>query len=452
MKTLHALTLLALLPAAALVSCKTDATTGDTTRRAVDPPLANTVPFRDFTISADAGDTILLDEGTQLYVPPGIFIDKDGKPVKGDVQLHYRAFYTPGEIIASGITMLYDSADAEHIFSSAGMFELTGTQGGEPVTIAPGKNIEMDFGTNRDDMTFSFYALDTVASKWNFKNTPKPEKNALREKLVSELSAFMPRPVEPRKYDAKRPVLDLDVNTEDHPELAGYSGILWQYAGTGPDPDKSKDLYSTSWTSAKLQLIDSTVCTYTLNLANNEKTFTTNVYPALRGDNYEAALKSFKTKMSDFEASEKTRIAKREKELEMAKFQYSLRVPNFGIYNFDGLFPFEDLMVSEPMEFHFDDPEMEKNRENIVVFAVTANGVLVSGFNATRQQKITFVTRTKNGFVAVMRGTNKAAMLDADAFRSSIERTPDKPMRITLKRAGKTVSDSKDLDALIATL
>ncbi len=451
MKTLHALTLLALLPAAALVSCKTDASTGDSTRRAVDPPLANTVPFRDFTISADAGDTILLDEGTQLYVPPGIFIDKDGKPVKGDVQLHYRAFYTPGEIIASGITMLYDSAGAEHIFSSAGMFELTGTQGGDPVTIAPGKNIEMDFGTNRDDMTFSFYALDTVASKWNFKNTPKLEKNAMREKLTAALAAAIPpRPVEPRKYDPARPVLDLDVNTANHPELAGYSGIMWQYAGSGPDPDKTLAIYSTEWSSAKLNLLDSTTCLYGLNLSNGQVSFSTNVYPALSGDNYEAALTIFRKNISEFEAAEKVRIEKRAQQQAMAEFQYSLTIGRFGIYNCDA-FPMSSI-ARVPVQFHFDDKEFENNRENVVVFIVSADGRLVSGYNATTSPTVTYITTSRNGFVAVMRGTNKVAVVNDTEFRSMVVNDRDRLSTVTLKSTRQTVSNSAELDALIAKL
>ena len=74
--------LLAVVLPAALVSasCKQEHS-GDTTRHAVDAPLANNVPFRDFDVEATNGDTITLPEGTTIYVPAGIFVDASGAPV-----------------------------------------------------------------------------------------------------------------------------------------------------------------------------------------------------------------------------------------------------------------------------------------------------------------------------------------------------------------------------------
>src|SRR5262249_30442878 len=96
------------LPILLLASCQPGAE--NTKNPAVNPPLITNVPFQDFDIDAQAGDTISLTDGTNIYVPQNIFVDQNGKPVSGKVQLHYRAFYTPGEIVASGITMLYDTA------------------------------------------------------------------------------------------------------------------------------------------------------------------------------------------------------------------------------------------------------------------------------------------------------------------------------------------------------
>src|SRR5574337_759218 len=126
------------LPVLFLVSCK-PGTTDNAKGPSVNPPLMTDVPFQNFDIDAQGGDTVRLTDGTSIYIPQSIFIDQNGKPVTGKVQLHYRAFYTPGEIVASGLSMLYDTAGTEHNFSSAGMFEITGTQDGKPVSIAPGK-------------------------------------------------------------------------------------------------------------------------------------------------------------------------------------------------------------------------------------------------------------------------------------------------------------------------
>src|ERR1051325_9931533 len=93
--------LLAILPAIFIFSCKPNSSTVDTTRKAVDAPLVKNIPFRDFDVNAENGDTLRLSEGTDIFIPGGTFVDQKGFPVKGKVQLHYRAFYTPGEILAS---------------------------------------------------------------------------------------------------------------------------------------------------------------------------------------------------------------------------------------------------------------------------------------------------------------------------------------------------------------
>src|SRR4051812_12730693 len=78
-----------------LAACNPGTKTADFTRRkAVDRVLTDDVPFRDFNVNTAKSDTLNLAEGTQIVIPPGIFVDKDGKKVNGDVQIHYRAFYT----------------------------------------------------------------------------------------------------------------------------------------------------------------------------------------------------------------------------------------------------------------------------------------------------------------------------------------------------------------------
>jgi WD40 repeat protein len=113
------------------------------------------VPFQALEVDAAAGKAFRLASGSQVRVPAGAFVDKDGEPVVGKVQLNYREFHQAAEIIASGIPMEYQGG----VFESGGMFELRGQQGAEPVFIAEGKRIEVKLASFTDDPDFKHYYL-----------------------------------------------------------------------------------------------------------------------------------------------------------------------------------------------------------------------------------------------------------------------------------------------------
>lgn len=431
-----------------LASCNQGSNLADNTRRrAVDPVLENDVPFRDFTVSADKADTITLAEGTKIFIPAGIFVDTKGAPVKGDVQLHYRAFYSPGEIIASGISMFYDSAGTEHVFTSAGMFEIKGTQKGSPIAIAQGKSIDMDFASTRDDATYSFYQMDTAKAEWKYLTTRKAEPNAMREQLVAELAKSFPKPAEPKLYDPSKPVINIDVDVKDHPELAGYEGLLWQYAGSGTDPEKNKWIYETDWTAAQLTMKDSNTCMYGMNLSAPSKSFTTNVFPALKGNDYSQAMSEFREKMETFTATEAVRQEKRTNIALTTQFQRRTQIGSFGYHNWD---MFEDFPEVTMAEFHFEDPEFEKQRENVVIYFIAVDGQVVSAYNGSGTPTLMFTSNRKSTIVAILRGTNKVAKLNNDGFLSSLPKEQSTRATFTLHTTKEKVTNSKELDALIA--
>lgn len=434
-----------------IASCNQGSNLADNTRRwAVDPVLQNDVPFQDFTINTDKNDTIALAEGTKIFLPSGIFVDAAGKPVKGDVQIHYRSFYTPGEIVASGISMFYDSANAEHIFSSAGMFEIKGTQNGNPISIGPGKSIDMDFASSRDDATYSFYQMDTAKAEWKYITTgKKAEPNALREELTADLSTIFSKPVEPKLYDATKPIINIDVDVANHPELAGYEGLLWQYAGSGTNPEKNKWIYDTDWNSAQLTMKDENTCMYGLNLSGSGKKFSTNVFPALKGNDYKQAMTEFREKMDTFTAKENVRQEKRRNVALTTRFQRRTGISMFGIFNWDMFFGCPDEVFAE---FHFDDPIFEKNRENVAVYFVAMNGRAVSAYNGAGTPKLQFSSERKSYIIGILRETNKVCVLDNDDFLAAAAPERGEHSIFKLHSSSKTVANSKELDALIDDL
>ncbi len=436
-----------------LASCNQGSNLADNTRRrAVDPVLENDVPFRDFTINTDMADTIELAEGTKIFIPAGTFVDLKGEPVKGDVQIHYRAFYTPGEIIASGISMFYDSAATEHVFTSAGMFEINGTQNGSPIAIAKGKSIDMDFASSYDDATYSFYQMDTAKAQWNFITTNgKAEINRVRESLTKELSGSLVKPAEPKLYDPTKPVINIDVDVQNHPELSGYEGLLWQYAGSGTDPEKNKWIYETEWNAAQLTMKDSNTCMYGLDLTGSSKSFSTNVFPSLKGNDYKKAMAEFREKMETFTANEEERQEKRKQIAATTPYQRKTRITSFGLCNWD-----QWLIYGVPeqtiAEFHFDDADFENQRHNVAIYFVALDGRLVSAYNGTSNPTLTYVPTRNTCIIGVLRGTNKVTMLSSNDFLNSLAKKKSDRSVFRLQNSSQTVSNSSDLDALIEKL
>jgi hypothetical protein len=119
------------------------------------------VPFQALEVDAATGRDIVLASGSQVRVPAGAFVDKQGNPVAGKVQLNYREFHQAAEIIASGIPMEYQNG----VFESGGMFELRGQQGADQVYIAPGKRIEVKLASFTDDPNFKHYHLQEPTNR-----------------------------------------------------------------------------------------------------------------------------------------------------------------------------------------------------------------------------------------------------------------------------------------------
>ena len=127
----------------------------------VQPPIPSAdIPYETFNVDAGEGGSFKAEKGTELMVPPGIFVDANGKPVSGEVTLKYREFHDAADIILSGIPMVYDNHGTPENFQTAGMMEIIGQQGESPVYVAPGKEISVQMASFTGDDDYGLYVLD----------------------------------------------------------------------------------------------------------------------------------------------------------------------------------------------------------------------------------------------------------------------------------------------------
>ena len=81
------------------------------------------------------------NEGTLLLIPENAFVDMEGNVVKDSVTIQFKEYTNSAEMAFSKIPMTYKGAN----FNSSGMFEIQGIANGQPVRIANGKSLKIDY-------------------------------------------------------------------------------------------------------------------------------------------------------------------------------------------------------------------------------------------------------------------------------------------------------------------
>jgi hypothetical protein len=412
--------------------------------QAVAPPLKDVdVPDQEYTVNASENDTLITNSGTTITIPKGTLVDESGKTVEGNVSFSYREFHTAAEIIASGITMQYDSAGQVYPFESAGMFELTASQNGKPVYVREGGNIALSFISYKSG-DFNFYELDTVANNWVYKSSGGADTNSTFKQIANALATMSVRPAEPQAVDPNLPMINFDIDPTLRPELASYNNVLWQYAGTGNDPEKDGRVYKTSWTRMSIEP-NADEQTYTLNLAAANESFTTQVRPVLTEENLEKARQTFREKLKTWEA------ARQQREDQLAAtppFTRQVSVTRFGFANCDRIFNRPDAIVVAA-DFYFGNRSFNDHREDVTLYLIAdGNAIPVSAQSGT---SFRFSPSMKSGLVAFRNKTNEVCVMKRDAF-AKVKASNNESVRFSFTQSAMQAKTVGDLNTIINSL
>lgn len=285
-----------------------DQTTEEQTKAFINPGFEGIdIPFENYTVEAEKGDTIYYKSGSILVFPPNSFIDKEGNVVEGDVKVTYREFNDPTDFFISGIPMNYDSAGAGYTFESAGMCEVNAYQNGDAVYVNPQNKPEVHLAGNESNPDFNLYYLDTVEQRWIYKG--KDEITDLEDESYNDQEKPLPSPpVKPIKASGKQPVISITVIPGSLEELQAYNNLKFEIdkSETNFDPTHTE----IEWQDIKLK--ESTVPgKYKITFINTEKTVSYMVRPVFEGKDYDEALKIFKKKNQEYK-----RLAAKRKENE----------------------------------------------------------------------------------------------------------------------------------------
>lgn len=453
--------------------------------------------FADFDVAYKAHEfdskdakTIKHFTGTTIQIPANAFIDEKGKPVTGTVKVNYREFHQASEIIASGITMMYDSAGKKQPFESAGMFDIRAEQAGKPVFLAKDKKINIDLASYKEG-AFNFYYLQEAKQEkvakthfsspfisqaiaqtllpgedqWQLLQTSGlPTENAERKAKLDEINKKLPtEPKEPVEDDGKTPIFDLAIDTKDFPELRSFEGVIWQYAGDLEDqnqnPDKNQWIFDQQWSSIRLE--DAGEMQYRLVLANTEKRFESVVRPTLKGVNYQKAKALFEGKKKEYEADLKARAneiqslrAEKTYMNRIAKFVRSFQIQNLGIYNCDRIFS-DNEAIQVAMKFSIpEDPSASKSPKATVYLIHGKDILLQYEAKLNETNNVYLSTRQANKMLVLFSGSDKVATYAEKDFKmlGNTKKLKGKKLELELKSIPEKIKSTSALEELIAKL
>ncbi|HOZ87265.1 MAG TPA: hypothetical protein PL029_05875, partial [Bacteroidia bacterium] len=316
------------------------------------------VPYSTYQVNNAKGGSITHPSTSKISIPENSFVDQQGKDVIGDVTIEYREFHDIGDIVASGIPMAYDSAGTHYNLESAGMFDIKGSQNGEPVFIKPEKNIEVQLASSNTDNRFNQYYLDTAAGNWQYlqkdnatpvstqskktstaktkqedlsKTSPKllalkhavevliPKHIDSVTTLYTKKAAQLPKakePLKPAQPSKGRPTFRLDGSYSEFPELAAFDNVIFE---VGPENSNyTKEMHEITWSDVKVTQGPVKGKNYVLNLTYRNRSEKLVVYPVLTGADFAKAQSAYENKFAEYEELvEKRRAAEQRLMTEM---------------------------------------------------------------------------------------------------------------------------------------
>jgi hypothetical protein len=284
----------------------------ETTRAFISPPLPHAVTdVEEFTFDARKGDTLFSRSGSILVFPAGSLVDKDGKPVTGDVKVDYEEFRDAADIFLSGIPMEYSSGDTSYTFESAGMMRIGVTSKGSPVFPNAANKPQVNMTTGEQRPGFDLYFLDTLQKKWRFLETNEAVDVAAtqitKKRASSAGQETVTRPEAPVKAKPGQPFFEIEIDYDRFPELKVYRNVKFEIHESVKNFDpKHADI---DWEDVVVQKAK-TEGLYQVQFRKQKQQVTYLTRPVLMGPDYDAALREFNRRNDEYNAYVKNEKAK----------------------------------------------------------------------------------------------------------------------------------------------
>jgi len=365
-------------------------------------------PSETFAVTNTKGCVKKSKRGTFVIVPPNAFVNKDGTPVTGDVDVKLTEIFTPSEIILSGIPMNVSDKGTIKPFISDGMFDIQATCNNQEVKIAEGKALTVCNESKKDNKDFDYWYLNQSTGQWDNigdRTETVNEESVLRKaqevnpEQVSEYRKLMTNTevssIKAVRKDAivkssdERQISNftftLNANYDNSPELKAYKNMLWKPAEfmSESDEQKFKSELNNAGSNVYISKSDKSSIVYNLNYGSNK---TLKVTPVLFGKDKEAqkaALSKADKAYSDEYEKQKQKTVLAQESINNQQIVYNtFAVMQLGTYNCDR---FYNSSNNDQLLFTLDEKELDNK-----IYVVLENNQGVVCVSGAYKQKGTY--------------------------------------------------------------
>ena len=370
-----------------------------------------------FTIDPTIAQTIQLANGGSIEFPANAFVDSNGNPVTGNVDVNWQEFHSLGDIIVSGIPMKYDSAGVANDLTSGGMFTISASQKNKDLELAPGKKAKVNLASIQDTPCYNFYELDEETGDWKYETTKEAE--PLEEE-------------EEDRAEVEKPsnILDVQVSTAKFPELNADDIVGWKTVGE-MDPT-IKNLSRSHQTKARLSKEGSD---YVIEFQNLDVKKSVKVQPYLM----EEAMAD--SKVNEVELNrEIAELAQYQADVAAGRVIRSIEIDNFGTYNWDIINKRENSL---PLLAKFDFSR-KVNTDLVALYLISPDENVVVNYSADGKDPFSFDPEKKNCLIAIMPDNKLYAVSDA-GFDKARSKEKGQVCTFKFKDSGIKLKSSKDI-------
>ncbi len=178
-----------------------------TKAKGIVPPVPGWEPSAETQkVDATTASLWVTASGTRLNIPANAFLDAEGNPVQGEVEMRYTEYSNPLAIALSGIPMTYDSGGVSNTFQSAGMMKFEARQNGQLLQPNPEALIQVDLLSQNASPTINLYELDSNSGRWT--NVGKDEVTPASPPSTDDVVLLMPDKAPVRPQSPANPTYD----------------------------------------------------------------------------------------------------------------------------------------------------------------------------------------------------------------------------------------------------
>jgi hypothetical protein len=146
------------------------------------------VPSQFFEVNGAEDKILETQEGIVVAIPEGAFLDENGNPVSGNIEVEIKEAITTEQIMLSGLT----TQSGDDLLETGGMFYINARKDGKSLQLNPDNPIVMDVPTDEVDGSMELYQgvrKDNGSIDWQ---NPKPMEQFLTPVDIYSLDFYPP--------------------------------------------------------------------------------------------------------------------------------------------------------------------------------------------------------------------------------------------------------------------